>query len=1147
MSGSTHSNSFSISNSGNGDTIEEEPLFADEIENNSGNSSTTDSDDLGKLEEQLTEKRSHVINRLRACVMAVLVLASIGVSLTVYILSNEADVDAFEIQYTGNVDKIADAFQGVFTQIGAISALAADASAQSVDQNSTWPFQTLSNFHARGANARSMSGALSVSLNHMVNESDRLLWESYVLGSASHWVDDGHTFQSNLGLDSFESTENVEYHSLSEENVDPLHIVDSVTGVHSTEVGTGPFLVAWETSPVLRSGATNSDRFQFDAVSEASRISIEKEAAVLSGFVAASAGNFSNQEGFLTSHFATLRSIKEGSTVNYLGDPMAFFSMPVFDSFGSSRQVVATAEAVIHWRSYFHDILPENVQGITLVLNNTCSGSFTYEIQGKHVYGVGWGDLHEPEFSKYREELIVDLGYVEDGMNSEIPWYTDGCEYTLEVYPTQTYFNTFITGASVNVTFAVGMVFFYSILMFIFYDRLVESRQRIIMAKATKSTAIVASLFPKNVRDRLLQVEPQRKSGVLSSLAPTQRVKSFLGGDTNGVNDADAQPIADLFPHCTVLFADITNFTAWSSTREPAQVFVLLQSLFQAFDQIAKRRRVFKVETIGDSYVAVTGLPEPQSNHAIIMAKFAMEALQRMNQVFRNLEETLGPDTGDLGMRFGLHSGPVTAGVLKGDRARFQLFGDTVNTAARMESTGVRNRIQISSTTAEILQQSGHQQWVKPREDGVHAKGKGVLSTFWLNFSEHGSDTSSMVGSKQSIESQKISKAQERMVNWMVELLLGNIKKIMSVRKKSRRKSNDRDPNHDMTYHPPEGVICLDEIKKCMNMSKFSAETATAFETFSDIQIDPSIVASLKQYVELMAGAYKDNPFHNFSHACHVTMSVHKLLSRIVAPELTADQYNNMAQRGEIELAKHLNDYSHGIVHDPWALFAITFSAMIHDVDHQGVSNAQLAKEHPELATNYRDKSIAEQNSVDVAWDMLMMEQFKDLRKCIFETKEELLRFRQLLVNVVLATDIFDKELNALRKERWTEAFSNSEPGADVNNLRATIVIEHVIQASDVSHTMQHWHVYRKWNAKLFKEMRAAYHAGRIGTDPATFWYEGEIGFFDNYVIPLAKKLKDCNVFGVSSHEYLAYAVKNRDEWADRGKELTEELVAETS
>jgi class 3 adenylate cyclase len=147
----------------------------------------------------------------------------------------------------------------------------------------------------------------------------------------------------------------------------------------------------------------------------------------------------------------------------------------------------------------------------------------------------------------------------------------------------------------------------------------------------------------------------------------------------------DMAPIADLVPHATVLFADISGFTAWSSTREPAQVFILLQNVYQAFDAIAKRRRVFKVETIGDSYVAVTGLPEPQANHAVIMAKFAGECLLKMNQVTRDLEVVLGPDTGDLSMRFGLHSGAVTAGVLRGERARFQLFGDTVNTAARME------------------------------------------------------------------------------------------------------------------------------------------------------------------------------------------------------------------------------------------------------------------------------------------------------------------------------------------------------------------------------------------------------------------------------------------------------------------------------
>ena len=134
---------------------------------------------------------------------------------------------------------------------------------------------------------------------------------------------------------------------------------------------------------------------------------------------------------------------------------------------------------------------------------------------------------------------------------------------------------------------------------------------------------------------------------------------------------------------------------------------------------------------------------------------------------------------------------------------------------------------------------------------------------------------------------------------------------------------------------------------------------------------------------------------------------------------------------------------------DPLTQFAVVFSAVIHDADHPGVPNAQLVKEKTRNAQFYK-KSIAEQNSVDLVWALLMSNEYNDLRSCIYSNEEELQRFRQLVVNTVLATDIVDKELQALRKARWENAFSNiceghSNQQLDTNR-KATIVIEHLIQ-----------------------------------------------------------------------------------------------------
>lgn len=144
------------------------------------------------------------------------------------------------------------------------------------------------------------------------------------------------------------------------------------------------------------------------------------------------------------------------------------------------------------------------------------------------------------------------------------------------------------------------------------------------------------------------------------------------------------------------------------------------------------------------------------------------------------------------------------------------------------------------------------------------------------------------------------------------------------------------------------------------------------------------------------------------------------------------------------------------------------------------------------MASAYQYRSVAEQNSFEIAWSLLAQDDFAALRAALCPAPGDFSRFRQLVVNIVLATDIMDKQLKELRNNRWDKAFQDDDDNdvsattfttpqarVDDRNRKATIVIEHLIQASDVAHTMQHWHVYRKWNERLFFEMYRAYGRSR--------------------------------------------------------------------
>jgi hypothetical protein len=341
-----------------------------------------------------------------------------------------------------------------------------------------------------------------------------------------------------------------------------------------------------------------------------------------------------------------------------------------------------------------------------------------------------------------------------------------------------------------------------------------------------------------------------------------------------------------------------------------------------------------------------------------------------------------------------------------------------------------------------------------------------------------------------------------------------------------------------------DGSMVLDEVKEVIPLS---TESKTYSQNPEDIELSVAVLSQLRDYVARIAAMYQDNPFHSFEHASHVIQSVTKLLARVVTPD--SIDYNNLSYKKQ-HGANDLHENTYGITSDPLIQFACAFSALIHDVDHTGLSNAQLVKENAEIAKIYKYKSVAEQNSVDISWTLLMEPSYEDLRNCIYQSQEELERFRQLVVNAVMATDIADKEQAAFRKKRWEKAFrsddnsdSASESTEEAVNRKATIVIEHLIQASDVSHTMQHWHIYLKWNERLFHEIYKAYLEGRAENDPSDTWYQGELGFYDFYIIPLAKKLKDCGVFGVASDEYLDYAAANRTEWEIKGKEIVREYL----
>eukprot|EP00934_Nitzschia_sp_Nitz4_P001393 Nitzschia sp. Nitz4//scaffold87_size112219//25122//28676//NITZ4_004067-RA/size112219-processed-gene-0.3-mRNA-1//1//CDS//3329559348//1393//frame0 len=1094
---------------------------------------------------KVAESENRAVKAVRLISIFTLFCA-IPLAVTVFYITKGQENDEYEAQFHDAAMKVLESIGSTLeNSFGALDNFAVTVVTAAAAMNQTFPNIRVPEFSLRAAKTLSLSRAKVLVMCPLVTSDTYDAWTNWTAAEGTTWVDEALDLQT---------TDSNFYGPIVENYTTIDFSIYSGTGLEPNEEGR-IYLPSWQAYPIVPFWAP----YNFDYISGLSYTTahvemLEKGTITISNpylnpdpedpeEMAAAEGN---------ADWLSMRSDPSEEPL----EPASDLYFPIrnnLDSVATNSSEfppVATFAVTFYWRDMFRDILPVSTKGVYLVVENPCSASFTYRLDGPVTMLKGRGDKHDSEYSDMEiTSLITDLSSYRTRKSTYTGPELDDehCPITFRIFPSKSFEDSYKSSNPLFYSGAAALICLISALIFIVYDRYQERRQKAVIATAEQSNAIVSSLFPDIIRGKILESQKQDPDA-----------DKRFGLNKTEVTVRSSVPIAELYTHTTVAFADISGFTAWASTRDASDVFTLLESIYFEFDKIARKMGVFKVETIGDSYVAVCGLPEPRRNHAVVMVRFCAACRSKMDQRVKELATTLGPGTETLRMRYGLNSGPTTAGVLRGDRSRFQLFGDTCNTASRMESTSQPNRIQATRKTADLLISAGKETWVNQRKDLVDAKGKGYMVTFWIE-PDDGSRTSETTISESDCRMHNVipDSRLQHLIDFNVEVLENLLKDLMAYnisigidkKKQKTQEGIDLEISGFTEATPREEIVEVITIPKESDASRKKKSSVDP----SDIHLPPSVMGQIRTFVSMLAYQHNnDNPFHNFDHATHVAMSVRKLLARILKP-FQSNQAGGSKKRSNVD---KILQSTYVLTSDPMIQFAVYFSALIHDVDHPGVSNITLARESDALATKYSGMSCAEQNSVEVAWNLLMKDTFKDFRACIFADSEQLARFRQLVVNAVMATDVFDADLKAFREVRWNKVFPNddetvatsvggSSHGTSEGDLRATIVIEHVIQASDVVHTMQHWTVYQKWNRRLFTEMRKAYLAGRTDKDPAEGWYKGELGFFDFYIIPLAKKLKECGVFGVSCDEVLDYARDNRLEWEQKGEAVIREWMVE--
>jgi hypothetical protein len=588
-----------------------------------------------KLREQRSstviyeEERSKETKRLRRFKLVIVILAVLltaAVSTIVYFGISQAEQESNEKEYQDGAELIVLTLENnILDEIRSIESLAVYVSSYASGRETEWPFlEPIPNFETRAAIARGLSDggmASSLSLILYVTDSNREQYEAFVL---RHWMgaDNNTELLNNTKIVGDVFTEIFEL--VQDPNRD-----DAIKKVASP-MDSGPFFPVWMSDP------SNLDAVNFNTASISPEWSISLNHVV------------GSNEPLITTVDTQATAVKGFLQRSAQEEPNSHILYPLTDGIGRSVGVLSNS---FSWSSVLNNSLAIDDGEYIVEIDSACTQRLSFRVVGPEVEFLGPGLLHDPKYNSFQYTYDPSTSLRGRAKGPMLMGLLEKkCPYRVHVYATSSTDDVSTSNDAIYYTLGITLAFLIVTAVFCCFVIVIERRQKRVIRSADEARAIVSSLYPSQVRGRLMAHQrdndaqasvkklfkfrkwPKKTSkkhlkekklvqfsedsfgddsdlhgsstefGNGDTLKPRRRsrLKTYLDESTTFErlnDDTSSKPIADSFPSATILFADLVGFTSWCSLREPEKVFVLLEGIFVAFDKIAKDRKVFKIET----------------------------------------------------------------------------------------------------------------------------------------------------------------------------------------------------------------------------------------------------------------------------------------------------------------------------------------------------------------------------------------------------------------------------------------------------------------------------------------------------------------------------------------------------------------------